>query len=299
MAGVHHDVGEGWGGGDDEVHDEVLFRGVLGGDAVVGVEAGLLFGAACFDAGPDKFELVAEEDLAAAFGVGFDAFADGFAFEVVAVVAGVGVELAAVDLDDAGGDAVEEVAVVGDEEDGTGEVAEVIFEPDDGFGIEVVGGFVEQEDVWLGDEGAGEGDAAFFATGEGVDEAVGGGGAEAAHEGVDAGVEVPAVEQLDLVEEFGFLVAFDGAGFVAVDEDEEVCSAGADVSEDGGLFVEGEFLGEVAEAEVLAFGDGTAIGLFGASDDAHEAAFTAAVAADEAEFFAFVEGHDGVVKDGL
>ncbi|MBR6625868.1 MAG: ATP-binding cassette domain-containing protein, partial [Mailhella sp.] len=42
---------------------------------------------------------------------------------------------------------VEEVAVVGNGDDSVGEVLQVAFQPGHGLGVEVVGGFVEQEDV--------------------------------------------------------------------------------------------------------------------------------------------------------
>ncbi len=87
------------------------------------------------------------------------------------VVAFPGVGAALVELEDPGGDVVEEVAVVGYDNEGAGEAFEVFFEPGDGFGVEVVGGFVEEEYVGVGDEEAAEGDAAAFTSGE-----VGGGG---------------------------------------------------------------------------------------------------------------------------
>src|SRR5690606_6026629 len=60
--------------------------------------------------------------------------------EVGRVVADEAPDLAALDLQHPVRDAVEEVAVVGDEEEGAGEAAEVAFEPADGVGVEVVGG---------------------------------------------------------------------------------------------------------------------------------------------------------------
>ena len=66
-----------------------------------------------------------------------------FAPEVVFVVAGVDVEAAVFYFEDAGGEAVDEVAVVGDEEDGAGEVADGVEEDVLGAEIEVVGGLVQ------------------------------------------------------------------------------------------------------------------------------------------------------------
>ena len=69
--------------------------------------------------------------------------------QVIAVVAAVGVDAAVVHLDDRRADAVEEVAVVGHHEDGHGGAAEGVFEPFYHLEVEVVGGFVEDEQVGL------------------------------------------------------------------------------------------------------------------------------------------------------
>ncbi|GAP58049.1 conserved hypothetical protein [Arthrobacter sp. Hiyo1] len=44
---------------------------------------------------------------------------------------------------------VEEVAVVGDGEDGTGVGREVLLEPQNTFGVQVVGGLVKEQEVGL------------------------------------------------------------------------------------------------------------------------------------------------------
>ena len=61
------------------------------------------------------------------------------------VIALVGNAAAAIELEDPAGDVVEKVAVVGDDQDGAGIVAQMAFQPIDGFGIEVVRGLVEQQ----------------------------------------------------------------------------------------------------------------------------------------------------------
>ena len=104
---------------DEEVHFSFFDGGVLVFDFVEGIEAGAGFGGAGFDAGADPFEFFFEEFLALLFGVFGDALADRFGLKEGGVVPGVGVGLAIRDLDDAGGDDVEEVAVVGDEDDGS------------------------------------------------------------------------------------------------------------------------------------------------------------------------------------
>ena len=58
---------------------------------------------------------------------------------------------------------------MGDGDDGAGEVVQVALQPGDGFGVEVVGRFVQKQHVRVGEEQAAEGNAAFFATGERCD----------------------------------------------------------------------------------------------------------------------------------
>ena len=108
-----------------------------------------------------------------------------FAPEIVFVVAGVDVEAAIFDLEDAGGEAVDEVAVVGDEEDGAGEVADGFEEDVFGAEVEVVGGLVEEKHVRWGDEHLGHGVAVALAAGEDAEffEDVVAGEHEAAEEG--------------------------------------------------------------------------------------------------------------------
>ena len=62
-----------------------------------------------------------------------------------------------------GGDGVEEVAVVGDDDEGAVVVVEEVLEPVDGLEIEVVGGLVEEERFGLAEEGLGQQDADLLA----------------------------------------------------------------------------------------------------------------------------------------
>ena len=110
-----------------------------------------------------------------------------------------------------------------------GEEAEDV--PGGGF-VEVTGGFVAEEEFGVADEGAGDGDALFFAAGE-----LGG-------EVVDAGGEADAVDE--------FLGADDEAVFAFADE-----GGGEDVFQDGALGEEAMVLEDEADAGV------TEAGLFG------------------------------------
>ena len=75
---------------------------------------------------------------------------------------------AALEVPDAGGDLVDEVEVVGDEEDGALVLLQGEVEGVAGFEVEVVGGLVEDEDVGLLQHELAEEQACRFAAGERV-----------------------------------------------------------------------------------------------------------------------------------
>ena len=72
------------------------------------------------------------------------------------VVAGVVDEFFGGDFVNAVDEGVHEFEIVGDEQEGTGAGFEILLEPEEGEEVEVVGRFVEEEEVGLHDEEAGE-----------------------------------------------------------------------------------------------------------------------------------------------
>ena len=88
------------------------------------------------------------------------------------VVTAVDVNLAVVYIAGVRADRVEEVTVVAHHDDDILEAFEVVFEPADGFQIQVVRRFVEQKDVGVAEQGLGEEDADFLAAVEVRHEAV-------------------------------------------------------------------------------------------------------------------------------
>jgi hypothetical protein len=89
----------------------------------------------------------------------------GDVFGVVSRVAG---ELAVVELQDGTCDRVQEVSVVRDDEDGGLGVLDEVLQPLYGAQVQVVGRLVEEDEIRLGEEEAGQGDAALLASGEGA-----------------------------------------------------------------------------------------------------------------------------------
>ena len=115
------------------------------------------------------------------------------------VVALVGNAAAAIELEDPARHVVEEVAVVGDDQDRAGIVAQMAFEPVDRLGVEMVGRLVEQQQLRLFEQQPAERDAAALAAGELGHVGVVGRAAERVHRLLDLAVEIPQALGLDLV----------------------------------------------------------------------------------------------------
>ena len=110
-------------------------------------------------------ELVELGDLLFALGVlGFEGGTDlGFGHHHVVVAAGIGDDGFVIDVGGVGGDGVEEVAIVGDGDEGAIVVEQEVLEPVDGVEIEIVCGLVEEEGFGFAEEGLGQQDANFLA----------------------------------------------------------------------------------------------------------------------------------------
>ena len=114
--------------------------------------------------------------------------------------------MTAVQLEDPPGDVVEEVAVVGDRDDGAGEVLQEALEPVDALCIQMIGRLIQNEDVGFGEQQATERYPAFFPAGELVRRGLGRGQTQGVHRSFDGAVEIPAVAGLDRVLHVGHLL---------------------------------------------------------------------------------------------
>ena len=106
---------------------------------------------------------------------------------------------AAVDLEDPARDVVEEVAIMGDGDDGAGVLAEEALEPGDRLGVEMVRRLVEQQQVGRREQQTAERDAAALAARERPDVGVAGRQAQGVHRLVEVAVEAPGVGRVDAV----------------------------------------------------------------------------------------------------
>ena len=196
------------------------------------------------------------------------------------VVADIQLDLAVVDVDDVGTYVVEEVTVMRYNEDGALEVRKKILEPADRLNIQMVGRLVEQQDVRLAEQRAGEQDFDLLDV------------AEVLHLGVQNGVRVQtkAVEQLaglglsvpaahlgELGLELGGLVA------VLLAHDSEQTLVAAEHRVENGLVVEGKVvLLEHAHARLGRDGYRAGGRVEVARQNAQEGGLAGAVRADDA-----------------
>ncbi len=88
---------------------------------------------------------------------------------------------------------------MGDDQDGARIVAQMMLEPVDAFGVEMVGGLVEQQQVGLAQQQLGQRHAALFAAREIVDRGLARRAAHGIHRLLDLRFEVPQVLRVDHV----------------------------------------------------------------------------------------------------
>ena len=179
----------------------------LGEQLLVGGQAGLALGLAGLGRHAHPLELAGERALAGVGRLLLARHALELLLEPAGVVAGERDAAAAVQLQDPLRDVVEEVAVVGDGDDGARVLLEEPLQPLDRLGVEVVGRLVEQQQVGVLEQQPAERDAALLAAGQRGDVGVVGRAAQRVHRDVDVALEVPGVGRVDPVLERGLLGA--------------------------------------------------------------------------------------------
>ncbi len=113
--------------------------------------------------------------------------------------------MAAVELQNPLGDIVEEVAVVGDRDHRARILLEEVFQPRHRFGIQMVGGLIEQQHVGLGQQQAAQRHAALLAAGQLADHRVPGRQAQRIGGDFQLALQFPAADGVDLVLHLGLL----------------------------------------------------------------------------------------------
>ena len=243
-----------------------------------------------------------------AFGFFFEADALLFLFKPRRIISFIRNSVAAVEFENPACNVIEEVAVVGDGDDGAFVVAQVMFEPRHGLGVEVVGGFVEQENIGFSEQESGEGDAALFSTRADLDGRIRRRAAQGVHGEFKAAVEIPGVVLVEFFLQFGLLCHEGveiGVGFgefgVDLIEAREHFDDGLhrffDAFDDGFGFVEFGFLLEQPVGVAFGLRDLADVVFVDACHDAQQGRFARAVKTEHADLGAEVEAERDVAQD--
>jgi hypothetical protein len=236
----------------------------------------------------------------------------GFLLEVVGIVAAELPEPRRVQLERARGHRVEHVTVVRHEEHGAAHRREVLLEPFDRVDVEVVGGFVQDGQIRLGDEDTREGDAPPLPAAHRPDGALGLFHAELVQDLEGQVVSVPPSEDLDalgeprlLVDVRGVAVAraagidrmrhgrMPGRGVVPIREPLERDRAR------GRLRIELRLLRQIQHARSLPPVDDAGVGRFEPREDTEERRFAAAVDAEQPDAIPFLDRHRHIREESL
>ena len=283
---------------------------LLGGHRFVGLDAGLALGLPGRGAMRTHSSSRAKRALPGGGLLLFDFEPLLLLFQPRRVVAFERMALAAVELQNPLGDVVEEVAVVRHGDDRAGILVQMPLQPGDALGVEVVGRFVEQQQVGPLEQNLAQRDAAPLAAGERFHVGVARRQVHRAHGDFDLPVELPGVHGFDLVLHLG--LAFEqlfhlvGVGdfaqfFGELLELGEQCPRGCDRF----LDVAEHVLVRVELRLLLQQADGEAVGEPGlavevlvlAGHDPQQRAFAGAVAAQHADLGTGIERQPDIFED--
>ena len=244
--------------------------------------------AARLDAAPDPFLLLGQPLVEQ--GVVPGVFRQGLLLEleVVVVAAGPAREPGAIQLHDAGGQAPQEGAVVGDEQDAAGVIVDPVLEPLDRAQVEMVGGLVEEQQLGVADDGPGQPHPALPAAGQLFQPPVRR-QVQLAQDRIHALVHVPAAVGVDLpmqrlqLQQAPAVQGLPGALLIEVDEVLQVRQPGGDVFPHRLPELFGQRLLQLAHADAALVADLAVVGLEPTRDKAQQRGLARAVAADQAD----------------
>ena len=131
--------------GNDDLGAGNLFALGLVGHFLIGVDTRLLLGLTRLGTGTDPFQFALKRFLARLVFAGFLRKALGLLLEPSRIIPLVGDAAPAIEFEDPARDIVEEIAVVGHDEDRALVFDQVLLQPSDGFGVKVVGRFVQEK----------------------------------------------------------------------------------------------------------------------------------------------------------
>ena len=159
----------------------------------------LVLGLAAGRALLDPFQFAFERLLSFGFTPFFELQALALLLEPRGIVAFPGDAFSTVQFQNPTRHVVEEVSVVGDGDDRAFVLGQMLFQPVHTFGVEVVGGFIEQQDGWLLQQQSAEGHSSSFTTREFVDWPIGRWASQGFHGHVQPSIKIPRASEFELL----------------------------------------------------------------------------------------------------
>src|SRR5215207_101271 len=171
----------------------------LGRHLLVPVQTRLALRLTCLRVRAHPFQLVLQPLLALGILLALDLQPCGLRLEVGRVVAFVGIGPTTIELEDPLSNVVEEVPVVRDGYHSSRVLLEVLFEPENALGIEVVRWLIEQQEVGLLKEQLAQCNATAFSSREHRDVGLWWRTAQSIHRLLKLGVQIPGVPMVKLL----------------------------------------------------------------------------------------------------
>ncbi len=274
--------------GDDDLGLAHAFLLGLVGHLLVGRDTGLRLRLTGLGPGADPLQFLFQNLLLGLVLARFLGDALGLLFQPRGIIPLVGNAAPALQLQDPGGDVIQEIAVVRDAEDGALVLDQVLLQPGDGLGIQVVGRFVEQQHVGRFQEQLAQGHPAAFPAREGRDIGVVGRAAQRFHRHIDLAIEIPEVLGVDLVLQLRHLLGrlvrvVHRQLVVAVELRLLRCHAQHHVAAHVEAFIQRRLLRQVADLGALGRPGLAGEILVDPGHDAQQCRFTGAVDADDTD----------------
>ena len=194
---------------------------------------------------------------------------------------------------------IEEITVMGAQEDGGLAVLEVVFEPDYGLVIQMVRRFVHNEEVTRDDEGPGQAEALALTARELIDTLVQPRDAQLGQDHLGLGFELPGLLFIHFSAEgqdLGVVIILVGL-FVALQELHDRHVAVEDAFQYGAAWRELWLLGKEMDTCLRVHPDVAAVGFGLAGNDFQESRFPGTVEADETHLAAAVDGEGDTVEE--
>ncbi len=175
---------------------------VLSQQCLVSVDARLGLGMAPLGRHPDPLELALQGFLTFGFALFLLLQAGSLLFKPGRVIAFPRNPVTPVQLENPASNVIKEVAVVGDGNHRPGIALQVVFEPGDRFGIEVVGGLIQEQYVRRLQQEAAERHPPLFATGKLPHGGIAGWAAKSIHGHFQPRIQIPGIKSIELFLDF-------------------------------------------------------------------------------------------------